>query len=244
MENPTDSIIQAQTLGSGMQHKAGRVLSESGQMIDKVIKVPTRIGMAWDNLSYGRAAEDLSIQQQAGLPLAPTQIIYGPIVSLDGKAAKQHGYGVLQDFLESGPVSEDLVHRQESIRAEVKRIYDISFEMFADCGFVPDLVGFAEIKKLLGSLRSKDANWELNNLYLSEAGTPVLIDTLLLDPRKARKWSRDIVTNMTHVQVIALFKILEPYYESYLHHLPSKIPASTVSMMGNLWSIKDSVTKR
>lgn len=223
--------VDTAALGSGMQHDVGIV-----NQIDQtdvtafnnqvVAKWPNFKGKIWDKLTFDCAKKDQSILKQHGVPHPTTVIKEGITVSVEGRwnpKVLRPNYVLFQEKLQGECVEEDDLKTYEPIRNQVRDMYSISVELAKSKQGSLDITGFGTATSLFHQAIGRQVRWGIHNLYKNNEDNIVLIDTLLLDPKRVPFVFKDLVLFLGQIQHAAIHRVLSESLD------PQNLPHPNVS---------------
>lgn len=211
-------VVVSPNLQKGMQHFASRVKTIDGEVPPnpQFAKWVREIMGKWDNDSPISAKRDLFVLSQfmdGVARVAKTEVLDNASVSIDGsdKATFYPSYVMVQEAVEGSEVSEKDLHEVAQIRDAIRDVVMTSWKMYQKEGVAVDLVGFDSMKDIARLPVYKNAHLRLHNFRKDNEGSPVLIDTRLLEPRRVILPARSVTDFLVQFQHFGLQSLLNKH---------------------------------
>ncbi len=180
-------------IGAGAQHHVYK-------MGDEVVKIPSKWGQFWSQLSFGCLEKHHDILTDCPIQPVSSHLIERPEVLIDGKLI-QPNYAIVQEFVKCRVMNE-LDLNKEELAFQVKDAVDFSVDLLKQDKLAVDFLGF---EALIQCLKSFFTNSPLGvyNIFMTDDGLR-LLDTGLFDFNQISVPFKPIVWSLANFQHEAL----------------------------------------
>jgi hypothetical protein len=214
-------------IGRGAQHVVGRLRDGI------LIKYPHWKGRRWDASTHETVSSDLAVHKRIGTPIPETSVV-GDAEIDDGKSLIKAPYAIITEEIR-GRVFRESDLEDESIREQVAALTDRSLVLKKESGTGIDFLGGAALKGFLEYLAFEEQAGRLGayNIIIDDREKIKLIDTNLLDPRRAPSGMEWLIKGLIDLQNGLMANVLddETLRRRYLEENPSGLVKKIVERM-------------
>jgi len=189
-------------VGIGFQHKVGRL--KNGLFI----KYPHLLGRLWDLSTADTVKKDLAIHREWGTPIPETSVVYHPEIET-GETTVNPPYAILSQEIR-GRVLRELDLANPNIMEQVVDLVRRSLAIRRRTGSGVDFMGGQAFGSFAEFLLRETRKGQLGayNLIIDTREQVKLIDTNLLDPKRAPPGVKKLVSLDLDLQHGAMVELL------------------------------------